>query len=90
MNGEEMGHAGAGKAKLESRPRGSKVLAWLVSRRNTGRSTSRLQAARESNIWQDPSNMAQNWFRNGSMAFPLVGSNSRGFAAFQGAVMKLP
>lgn len=89
-----MGHAGAGKAKPQSKPRGNKVLAWLLSRRNagrsTGRGTSRLQAARESNIWQDLSNMAQNWSRKGSMAFPLVGTNSKAFAAFQDAVMKLP
>lgn len=85
-----MGHAGAGKAKPEPKPRGSKVLAWLLSSRNAGRSTSRLQAARERNIWQDLSNVAQNWFRKDSMAFPLVGSNSKAFAAFQGAVVKLP
>lgn len=88
-----MGHAAAGKAKLESKPRGNKVLAQLLSRRNagrsTGRSTSRLQAAMESNIRQDLSNMNQNWFRKGSMAFPLVGSNSKAFAAFQGAITKL-
>lgn len=72
--GEEMqmGHVGAGKAKLESEPRGTEVLAQLPSRRNTGRARAGAQAGSEDQrMQQHLSNRNQKQFK-GSTAFHLL------------------